>query len=462
MRHGILFFALLCAACSTERIEIVHVPAVCTSDAMCPDHGEATTVSCNAAGGFCDYERTVIGGLCESVADCDDGDAASADACDADGSCHHTVDAPFDPAAPERQDAYLICETPTMRDVAPVGALTAELILEGCGEPAFWNETGYRMTAVIRGVALDETIRVRVSPQLRVGDPSDRYHVTVSTLYQSGFTTLERVSLAGDFSVSEIEAGLEVTVPGSPSGPVVGGAQVVLRFQPIGEVRSRTIQWALPPDGVTRLDGGTAIHTWPASSSFMRVPRHGFLHIAEGPSGEPQCTGEVRVLDLVLSGGTIGGGLVREESDPEVFSLTDSELPQRLFRFQGLRGAIDWFGWWETTCAQVRVVPDGSLEGPSIVEMTVGIRPGTAVTWYDLTSGARRFGYTDRNFVIRDPDVSGVACSRYPAWNGDLLGCALDITSMLAGYIVMPATEPYPDLDQLRGWSIQTYSGGSP
>lgn len=451
-----------CAACSTERVEIVHEMVGCEADRACDDRDDETSDWCEADSGFCSHERTVVGGLCASAADCDDGDAASADACDTEGLCHHTVDvtAPFDPAAPERQDAYLICETPATRDVAPVGALTAELILEGCGEPAFWNETGYRMTAVIRGLEPDQSIPVRITPQLRVGDPSDQYHLTISTLYQSGFSTLERVVLAGDFSVSEIEAGLEVMVPGSPSGPVVGGAQVVLRFQPVGEVRSRTIQWALPRDGVTRLDAGPPIHVWPASSSFMRVPRHGFLHIAEGSGGEAQCVGELRALDVALPG-YIGGGLVREESDAEIFFLTDFEVPQRRFRFQGLRGAIDWFGWWEITCAQVRVVPDGSLEGPSIVEMTVGIRPGTSVTWYDPTSGVRRFGYTDRNFVIRDTDglVSGVACSRYPAWNGDLRGCELDITSMFAGYTVMPGAEPYPDFDQLRNWSIQTYSG---
>ncbi|MEK7073374.1 MAG: hypothetical protein AAB974_02975 [Patescibacteria group bacterium] len=464
MRHGILLFALLCAACSTERVEVIHEMTGCTADAMCDDRDDETSDWCEADSGFCSHERTVVGGLCASAADCDDGDAATVDACEG-GDCHHTRDvtAPFDPAAPERQDAYLICETPSMRDVAPVGALTAELILEGCYEPAFWNETGYRMTAVIRGLEPDESLPVRIAPQLRVGDPSDRYHVTVSTLYSSGLTTLERVSLAGDFSVAEIEAGLEVTVPGSPSGPVVGGAQVILRFQPIGEVRSRTIQWALPPDGVTRLDGGTPIHTWPASSSFMRVPRHGFLRINEGSGGEAQCTGELRTLDVPPSG-YILGGLVREESDPEIFYLTDFDSPRRLYEFQGLRGAIDWFGWWETTCAQVSVVPDGSLDDPGFVRATVGLRPGTSVTWYDPTSGVRRFGYTDRNFVIRDTDgvVSGVACSRYPSWSGDLRGCELDITSMLAEYTVMLATEPYPDLDQLRAWSIQTYDGGSP
>ena len=92
--------------------------------------------------------------------------------------------------------------------------------------------------------------------------------------------------------------------------------------------------------------------------------------------------------------------------------------------------------------------------------MTVGIRPGTAVTWYDPGSGERRFGYTDRNFVIRDPGVvtSGVACSRYPSWGGDIRGCELDVTSMLPSYTVSPVTDPYPDLDQLRSWSINTYA----
>ncbi|TAK05046.1 hypothetical protein EPO33_03565 [Patescibacteria group bacterium] len=459
MRTLSVLFAVCCAACSTERVEIVHERAVCESDRACDDGDETTADSCNVAGGFCDHERSVVGGLCESTADCDDGDAATVDACEG-GDCHHARDitAPFDPAAPERQDAQLICETPAMRDVAPEGALTAELILEGCGEPAFWNETGYRMTVVIRGVGLDESVPVRVTPQLRVGDPGDRYHVTVSTLVASGLSTMERVEIAGDFTVPEIEAGFEVTVPGSPSGPVVGGAQVILRFQPIGAVRSRTIQWALPRDGVTRLDAGPSVHTWPASSFFMRVPRHGFLRINEGSGGEAQCTGELRTLDVPPSG-YINGGLVREESDPEVFYLTDFDSPRHLFRFQGLRGAIDWFGWWETTCAQVTVVPDGSLDDPEFVRLTVGLRPGTSVAWYD-SIGARHFGYTDRNFVIRDPGVatSGVACSRYPAWGGDLRGCELDITSMLAGYTVMSATEPYPDLDQLRAWSIQTYA----
>jgi MYXO-CTERM domain-containing protein len=69
---------------TTNRCTATPVPGCCTSDADCGDANTCTTDSCTVATGVC--TNTAISGCCVGDADCNDGDDCTADACEA-GRC---------------------------------------------------------------------------------------------------------------------------------------------------------------------------------------------------------------------------------------------------------------------------------------------------------------------------------------------------------------------------------------
>lgn len=418
----ILIFSLLVMSCG-ERVVTITEYVGCEVDTECDDGDEMTFDECMV--GYCHHTsesvvETPVG--CEADTDCEDGDLSTTDTC-VELVCHRervtVVEVPsdFDPSDPARQDSNVMCEMPTA--CATGNAVT----MYGCtsyagAEP--WSERGYLMMFRITGMPLAS---IHVSPRLWVGDPSDRFFVTIEAGY--GLPPV----LVREMSVEEIGTGFDIGLR-HPDGRDVFSFNISLK--PVGDVRSRALQWAMLPGDITD-SAGVPLSTCLQTGSFMRMPRHGLLTFQEGLSGEPQCAGETLAVDLDPI--TFMEGWVREESDPTIRYLYHPPAPGGFVgSFDSMREMIDWARprysthWADADhfCARIQVVRDGVLDSIRPAR-TVSFRPGVMLMWFDA-DGTWHFGVADRNFVIRDtggvrPEgpFGAYTCGTYSSWSGIFL-----------------------------------------
>lgn len=470
MRRLLALFALLLStACASEDPPPARPTSLgCVQDTDCDDDQPETTDRCGLSRHACHHTVKTASG-CRMDQDCDDRLDSTADHC-VDRTCHHTLTTPVpDPASPERQNARLLCET-DQSCVRPASGPFAELYwIAQCDWFGFnnlsWDEQGYPFFVAIHRVGTVR--RVHVRPQLRVGDRMSRYRVTLqrNDTFASTPFLIDR-----ELSVAEIEAGFEIELG---SARLVGWEDVInLSFllRPIGEPSARTLQWALPPDGVVDLDRRVPLNRCLAVGRFQRLPENGLLRIGTSTDGRPACQGTPRRIELGdFSRENPYGGLVREAGSPEL-SYVDV-AGRRILRFRGLLEFADWYRPSQA-CAQVHTIPDGSLALLSDWERReVGIRPGIMVTWL-AADGTRRRGMADRGFVIYDltdridaqgrADTSlmlGAACTAYNTFRRNtpeaVDDCLLDIQSVLDRYEVRSAPpsfriEPFSAHDIIR------------
>ncbi|MEI7512428.1 MAG: hypothetical protein WCK01_03140 [Candidatus Uhrbacteria bacterium] len=464
--------AFVFSACGETRVEIIHEVAGCESDLDCNDHDETSVDSCEFGSGICNHERLVVVG-CESFADCDDGDAVSVDTC-VDAVCNHSRDitAPFDPASPERQDVVSLCEQPLSCSQGE-GPLAALSFNRCSGSRENWNEPGYMMgiSMLNMGTAARQ---VRIQPQLRVGDPTDLFRVMV---HANDYRTAPL--LVRDMTASELEReGLTFEYVAPTIVGTGGYVFLTINFAQPDTYRSRTLQWALPPDGVTDIGSSESLSHCLQVGEFMDVPEHGLLRLTQTLGTEiPQCTGTVRRVDSAAAGAILPNGLFRTVSDARIYFADVYSPTPRLYQFETLREFIDWgslYGaFWHPNrvCAVVTVYEDIVLAN-ALVEFdveTVGVRPGTPVTWYDSISHLTHYGFADQGWVIRDigtdlyaTTISGYACSRYssiPSLGLGFMdyGCALDLGYLVSRYTTIP-TDPMslnPQAMSDAGWFAQ-------
>lgn len=468
-RFAYAAFAALIAACSTERVEIVHEMVGCTSDAMCDDRDGETLDWCEAGSGFCNHERVVEVGLCASAADCDDADPETVDACEG-GDCHHTreVAAPYDPRA--HQDHVAYCESPVPYCSEGSDAPSVGLPFGGCGgERHPWNELGYRMYMRFGPIVGDST-RIVIRPSLRAGDPDDLFRVTVEVDTRGDGWPDEPV-LVQDLTAAVLATdGLAVTL----TRPMDGTATtftVTFDFAQPDAYRSRALQWALLPGGVVDAESGADLVPCPLVGPYVDVPEHGLLRLTEDVGGgTPRCEGVVRGPDAWYAmPGVRPSSLFRTVSDSTLRYATDLEVPQRIIEFRSMREFIDWFrhpGGWHpfTDCALASVVPDAVYEtarAAAIVEQ-VGVRPGMYVSWTDPATLVRHYGIADKQWTLRDLGTSesvlytweGIPCTAYQIFTDFSTECVLDL-QWPHGYTTVPtdpATIDPVEIDERSGW----------
>lgn len=382
---------------------------------------------------------------CSSDTECDDGNEVTDDWCETDNGCHHgrvtVVEVPetFDPSDPRRQDAEVLCEEPTNCETGNTVRLWGCTGYAGA-EP--WSERNYVMSFEIGGTTSEI---IHIAPRLWIGDTSDSFRVTVEAGYDRA-PVVDR-----EMSVAEIQDGFDIDRRRS-DGRLESRISIV--FEPIGDVRSRALQWALLPGDVTD-SVGMSLSTCLQTGTFMRVPAHGFLTFQEGPAGEPQCAGSVRAVDLDPI--VFTESWVREESDPTIRFLYHPMGPGGwVISFDSTREMIDWVRssyvpYWDDTdhfCARIRVVRDGTL-ATTHPGRSASFRPGVMLMWFDA-DGTWHFGVADRNFVIRDtggmrPVGPGgtYMCGMYGSWTGIILGpCEMALSAEeLARFTIVP-TDP--------------------
>lgn len=441
-----LMFALLVCGCGGTTTEIRTERVGCMSDVECDDQEEDTSDWCEPESGICNHERAVATS-CNDFEECDDGNPASVDRC-VDGVCHHDHETNvFDPAAPERQDAQLICEQPVQGCSWPQDQPYAEVsFFARCfNDRLLWNEDGYPFLVGFHNFEQTRTLRVR--PQLRVGDPRDRYVVTVVLN-----SLLTEPVLTAEMSVSEIEAGLEIIV--DPAEIQFSyDAVIFMTLQPVGTVLSRSIQWGLPADGVIDIDTGETLTTCLSVGEFMDVPEHGFLHLGEGPNGEPVCDGEVVQADY----DALAEGWVREQSNPRIYYAGTMVYPARIFSFATLRELLEWVyliqgrsyrfgGAYSYLCGGIGVVPDGSIAEAEYERENIGFRPGSLLQWTDQNDGLVHKGVADADFTILDMGVEpvqglggGYCTSYYELMSEEGGGCFLEVSDLIASYTRIPS-----------------------
>jgi len=420
-----LLFVLFCA-CSSTGLEVNSEFRGCTTDVQCDDGDRATRDWCTPTNGFCNHERDTV----------------------------TTRD--FDPASRERQNASLLCETDLVcarSFTGPYAYLTAPYSCiqqldttnwsVGRNITAPWYEDGYPMQIGVSPVNGTERLHVRL--QLRVGDPRDRLDTTVAvTAY---FAASGPVLLRNVFSVQELEAGLDLDLNILPdlarnlADPLSHHlAYIYMLMQPVGEIHSLAMQWALPPGGVTNLGTGAVFPSCLEVGIYARIPVHGFLHLERGPAGEPLCTGTPLRTDETDVNRVLG--LVREEHDPTLYLLSSALYPHRIYSFaEGADDIANWIEDPDVTCGSTVVMPDGTLRNSGFPRVTIGVRPATQVQWTD-GRGTVHHGIADRNFTIYEPnDLAGGQCSlvNQLPWNsGVVSSCALDLGTQFSRYHVVP------------------------
>lgn len=450
----------------------VETPVGCESDSDCDDGDPASVDTCVAL--ECQHDRNTVTEVpvgCSADADCEDGDLSTADAC-IDLVCHRTativVELPpdFDPSAASRQDARVLCEMPVSCPAGNAVELSSCFSQTGANP---WDDRGY--TLYVNMSRSTDTV-IHVAPRLWVGDPADRFHVTVSIDYPA------RTILETDLSVDEIQTGFDIdrTIPGM----AFLSSYVTITLLPIGDVHSRSLQWAVLPGDITSASG-TALTGCLQTGPFVAIPTHGFLFFQEGPTGEPQCAGTVLRTDPWPGGGGVTEGWVREESDPTLHYFYRPPAPgATIFDFATSREMVDWMQYRYSTYStsnahlfcnlQVSVVPDGSLATSGLPHRMVGYRPGILVIWTD-PAGYLRHGVADGNFTILDTgtatatnfDGYGLQCSRYGAWAGYSSlyhSCDMELTaSDMTRYTFVPASADALDPDVLfNGVDVPGYT----
>jgi hypothetical protein len=409
----------------------------------------------------CNHERDTVTEVpvgCHADADCEDGDLTTVDTC-VDLVCHRAtttvveIPADFDPSAASRQDARILCEMPVSCETG--NSVEISTCFRQTGANA-WDDQGYPLYLSMER-SMDPVIHV--SPRLWVGDPTDRFHVTVSINYPA------RTIVEADLSVAEIQAGFDIdrTIPGM----TFLSSYATILFMPIGDVHSRSLQWAVLPGDITSASGAV-LTTCLQTSPFVGIPAHGFLSFHEGPAGEPQCTGTVRATDPMPY---LTAGWVREESDPTLHYLYRPPAPgATIYDFATSREMVDWMQYrysaYTTSNAhlfcgsQVSVLRDGTLAASGLPHQSVGYRPGILVTWMD-PAGYQRHGVADGNFTILDTgaatalnfDGYGLECSRYYNWDRDPsvpFTCDMVLSaSDMTRYTFVPASADTLDPDVL-------------
>lgn len=350
----------------------------------------------------------------------------------------------YDPAADERQNATVLCEQPSGDACTsrPADRLYAELqYFSDCRNVGRerWIHGGYRFPIVIHNDAR-RLHHIRIRAQLRVGNPADQYEVSVSSHPDH---TIGAVLYRSPMTVEQIESGITVDVTGLGHDY---GVQVDLAFQPIGTVQSRTIQWALPTDGVYDVDGATPIQSCFTVGAFMIVPTHGFLSLQSADASlRAQCVGTPLQTDTLTLDRT---GLYRELGNAEVFYVDQRSDGNHVTRFNdGVAGLASWTNPY-FACADVVVVPDGVITSHPIE--SVGIRPFTRVQWF--VEGTLHAGVADRNFTIRDLGTSTARvlpgyCSMY-TWDfgGTWTDCAIQIATI--SYRTVPGLPTIHTIDE--------------
>ncbi len=414
----------------------------CTEDGC--DDGRDETVDRCEPDGFCSHTiyRDVPGG-CEVDDDCEDGDPDTADTCSA-GTCQRVttttieIPAPFDPSAPERQDARTLCEMPLTCETGNIANLNSTCYSEVGRLP--WSSYGYFLGVSHGPLA---TTVIHAAPRLWVGDRRDRFYVTVTV-------DSARVVVDREMDVEGIEAGFDIDIGDD-------GRSFTVHFQPAGELNSRTLQWAFLPGDIVDGDGND-LTTCLQTGHFVTVPQHGFLTLEVTDDNRLACTGVPRTVTPLP---TLISGWVREESDPVLHYAYLPPAPyRRIFDLTAVEG-FDWIGPVneDTVCSEVTVVPDGSLFGATHEE--IGIRPGTLVTWTD-DLGESHNGIADRNLTIRDfgsadPAAPGESpgCSSLSTFLGGT-GCAIDMDPLMERYTFVPASpgdfRPYDLRETARIW----------
>jgi hypothetical protein len=504
-------FLLGLAACGVEtRTEVIRERAVCTSDAMCNDHDETSVDTCEFASGICSHERErVVMSGCTSTADCDDGNAMTVDAC-VDAVCNHTrvvmsgcttfmdcddsdpasvdtcvgavcnhsrdVIAHFDPSTSERQDVFSLCERQPSCD--PGDGLTVRMPSQCLGRRDPWNEFGYPIAISIPDLP-PASRRLQIRPQMRVGDPTDLFRVTVRLNEFFSSPVIVR-----DMTGHELEdVGIMVDYVPPAVDWMPHDVIISLDFVNVDAYRSRALQWAIPPGGVTNIVTGADLNPCLQVSVFVDVPEHGILRLTSAAGTElPQCVGTVRGPDSRTMGARVPDGLFRTVSDPRLYFAATFGPTPTLFRFDTLRELVDWWAIFEddpitqwtpsTMCANAAVYQDIVLVN-ALTEFwieTVGARPGTPVTWLDTTTGTQHYGFADRNWTLLDIGAFSPAptspgrCSTYDAVPSRMSGfdynCWLDLQGWSYRYTLMPTDRATIDPDALTrgsGWLFGYY-----
>lgn len=353
----------------------------------------------------------------------------------------------YDPASPDRQDARSLCEMPVSCDNG-TGPSVSLPFSQCTAQRAAWNEHGYSLWIILNRPPAGLT-RLHIAPQLRAGEPTDRFRVTIRRLFQDDGPPL--LVLEGSGDALELNGFTINVAPPTTGAWEAEHVRVSIDFvDPVG-FRSRALQWALPPGSVTNADTHENLIPCLQVGQYMDTPDHGILHLTEdGTTGEPQCSGTVRRLDSIPT--PYPEGLIRSETRPRLYYASSRSAPQLLIiRFETLREFSSWIKTPDhpsTICANVLVLPDAMLLQllTTWTNEAVGSRPGSPVSWLDGTSLRTHFGIADRRWTIRDIGtdsdaiLSNFECGPYNTYTGRTdSDCWVDLQNRITSYTIVPA-----------------------
>lgn len=453
-------------ACGDGRIVEIRDPPLprqsgCKTNAECDDGDTLTEDRCEIAHGtigICHHVRPGGFVLCNTDRDCNDDHADTEDVCRG-GVCHHTYPPAVNTETEGRQNARYICEDDIVCGPSPGGPITTLDPTISCSshttrEP--WWEDGYPLVVHIdRANSITQAV-LRLA--LRVGDRRDTY--LVSARINSPFRDPPIIRQV--MSVPAIESGLAFTV--NPDDRVSGSPDRItlfIRLSVIGRMRSRTIQWGIPTNGLS--NEGDAWETCAASGLFMETPRHGQLHLRTGYEGEPRCDGEPAATDVERGDPLAGIGYVRELSDPTLVYIASASF-RRVIHFRGLEGLADWLAP-SIACASAKVVPDGEIVRLNWPSLTVGIRPGVLVAWE--RDRVVRYGIADHSGRVREygdvaPYELGVCTSAnvfLMLFDTRIPLCALFLRNGGEGYRLVPAMTGWNGHETFERATLENYYG---